>query len=560
MPLTRIYGIDLGTTYSCIAYVDETGRPSVIQNFEGELTTPSVAHFENADNIVVGKEAKNVSKLYPDRVVDFVKRYMGDATFSFEIDGHNYKPEEISSLILRKLADDASQTVGEKVTDVVITCPAYFGINERKATENAGVLAGLNVRYILNEPTAAAICYGLDKSKGDQTVLVYDLGGGTFDVSVIAMKGGDINVVVTGGKRTLGGKDWDDRLIEYLASEFTAAHPDKGNPLDDNHSNQTLREMAETAKKTLTAREKSPLMVSHNGEFARVELTREKFEEITADLMEQTINLTQDLLEKARERGVDKIDQVLLVGGSSKMPCVVRRMKETFGGNIQLFEPDLAVAKGAALMGVKILAGELIREVIADEQGVSVEEVNLDTVDARSLEAAAQQVASTSGGSLRLPGKTLVEMVKREIKIVSSKSFGVVVASAEDSDKEFVTFLIHNNTPLPAEITETGFGTLMANQRIVQVRIMEQSGEEASPNPADNNQIGDGDITGLPPDLPAGSPIHVTFRLKEDGSLDVTAIEATSGRSLELGIKVEGIMSDEEVKEKKGVLLKKSVS
>ncbi|HEY0546009.1 MAG TPA: Hsp70 family protein [Pyrinomonadaceae bacterium] len=560
MPSTRIYGIDLGTTYSCIAYVDETGRPSVIQNFEGELTTPSAVHFENADNIVVGKEAKNVSKLYPDRAVEFVKRYMGDATFSYEIDGHDYKPEEISSYILRKLVDDASQTVGEKITDVVITCPAYFGINERKATENAGVLAGLNVRYILNEPTAAAICYGLDKSKGDQTVLVYDLGGGTFDVTVIAMKGGNINVVVTGGKRTLGGKDWDDRLIEYLASEFAAAYPDKGNPLDDNHSSQTLREMAESAKKTITVREKSPLMVAHNGERVKVELTREKFEEITADLMEQTISLTQELLEKARERGCDKIDQILLVGGSSKMPYVVRRMQESFGGDIQLFEPDLAVAKGAALMGVKILAGEMIREVIADEQGVSVEEVNLDTVDARTLEAAAQQVASTSGGTLRLPGKELAEMVRREIKIVSSKSFGIVANSSEDVEQEFVAFLIHNNTPLPAEITETGFGTLTANQRDVLLRIMEQSGEEASPNPADNTQIGEGQITALPPNLPAGSPIHVTFRLQEDGSLRVSALEPTSGQSLELDIKVEGIMSDEEVEQKKGILLKKSVS
>lgn len=560
MSSTRIYGIDLGTTYSCIAYVDETGRPSVVQNFEGELTTPSAVHFENADNIVVGKEAKNVSKLYPDRVVEFVKRYMGDATFSFEIDGHNYKPEEISSLILRKLADDASQTVGEKVTDVVITCPAYFGINERKATENAGILAGLNVRYILNEPTAAAICYGLDKSKGDQTVLVYDLGGGTFDVTVIAMKGGDINVVVTGGKRTLGGKDWDDRLIEYLASEFSAAHPDKGNPLDDNHSSQTLREMAEAAKKTLTAREKSPLMVSHNGERVKIELTREKFEEITADLMEQTINLTTDLLEKAKERGCDKIDQILLVGGSSKMPYVAQRMTETFGGEIQLFEPDLAVAKGAALMGVKILAGEMIREVIADEQGISVEDVNLETVDAQTLEAAAQQVASSSGGTLRLPGKELAEMVKREIKIVSSKSFGVVATSAEDGEQEFVAFLIHNNTPLPAEVTETGFGTLTANQRNVLLRIMEQSGEEASQNPADNIQIGEGQITGMPPNLPAGSPIHVTFRLQDDGSLKVTAVEPTSNQSLELDIKVEGIMSDDEVEEKKGILLKKNVS
>lgn len=560
MTSARIFGIDLGTTYSCIAYVDETGRPVVIPNSDSEMTTPSVVYFETTDNIVVGKQAKNMTKLEPDKVVEFVKRDIGNAAYNFEVEGRQYRPEEISSLILRKLVEDASQNVGEEIKDVVITCPAYFGINEREATKNAGELAGLEVRHILNEPTAAAICYGVDKAKGDQTVLVYDLGGGTFDVTIIALSGSDIHVVVTGGNRTLGGKDWDDRVTEYLASQFSEAHPDKGSPLDDSYSYQELSKSAEDAKKTLTSKEKSPISVSHAGERVRVELTREKFEEITADLLDQTIQLTRDLFEKARERGHSSVDQILLVGGSSKMPYVTRRMKEEFGGEVQLFEPDLAVAKGAALMGVKILAGEIIKEVIADHQGVDKDEVDLEKVDAEVLEKAAAEASRRSPVALRLPSKDLAEMARRKIVNVSSKGFGVVALKDLESMEEYVAFLIHNNTPVPAEVTETSFGTISDDQRDVLVKVMEQSGQEESPELADNIDIGEGQITGLPPNLPAGSPIHVTFRLEDDGRLQVSAVEPSSGSDLQLSIKVESLMSREEVEEKKGILLKKRVS
>jgi molecular chaperone DnaK (HSP70) len=524
------------------------------------MTTPSVVYFETADNIVVGKEAKNMSKLEPDRVVEFVKRDMGNPNYSFEVEGRQYRPEEISSLILRKLVADASQNIGEEIKDVVITCPAYFGINEREATKNAGQLAGLEVHHILNEPTAAAICYGVDRSKSDQKVLVYDLGGGTFDVTVIALKGNDIHVVVTGGNHTLGGKDWDDRVTEYLASQFVEAHPDKGSPMDDSYSYQELLKSAEDAKKTLTSKEKSPISVSHGGERVRVELTREKFEEITADLLNQTIQLTRELLDKAKERGHDSVDQILLVGGSSKMPYVARRMQEEFGGEIQLFEPDLAVAKGASLMGIKILAGEMIKEVIAGEQGVDKEEINLDKVDTQALERAAAEASRRSPGVLRLPSKDMAEMARRKIVNVSSKSFGVVAIKDAASMEEHVAFLIHNNTSVPAEVTETGFGTIRNNQRDVHVRVMEQSGQEESPEVSDNIELGEGQITGLPPDLPAGSAIHVTFRLEDDGTLKVSAVEPSSGNNLKLDIKVEGVMSQEEIEEKKGLLLKKSVS
>jgi len=557
---TRIFGIDLGTTYSCISYVDDTGRPVVTPNFEGDLTTPSAVYFESDDNIVVGKEAKNVSKLYPDRVVEHVKRNMGDPTFSYEVDGKQYKPESISSFILRKLVSDASQSIGEEISDVVITCPAYFGINHREATKNAGKLAGLNVRHVLNEPTAAAICYGLDKSRGDQTVLVYDLGGGTFDVTVIAITDGNIQVIVTGGDHNLGGKDWDDNLTEHLASEFQAEHPDKSNPLDDPQSRQEIAKASEDAKKALTVKEKTGVTISHDGERTRVELTREKFEEITADLLDQTIQLTQKLLDEARDRGHGKIDQILMVGGSSKMPAVMERMKEQFGDKVQIFEPDLAVAKGAALMGVKILAGEMIKEELASELGKEVGDIDLETVDRQTLEAAAQTASAKSGGRLRLPSKDLADMAQRKIGNVASKSFGLVVVQDGNSTEEFVAFLIHNNTPVPAEVTETDFGTVRENQRSVNIRVMEQAGQAESANLADNNEIDNGEITGLPPNLPAGSPIHVTFRLEDDGTLTVSAIEPSSGQNLKLIKKMEGVLSEAEVEEEKRVLLKKTVS
>ena len=558
--MERIYGIDLGTTYSCIAYVDENGKPVVLHNFEGDLTTPSVVHFESADNVVVGKEAKNACKLFPERVVEFVKRNMGDPTFSYEVDGVAYKPEAVSSLILRKLVGDAAQALGEEIKDVVITCPAYFGNNEREATRNAGELAGLNVHLILNEPTAAAICYGLDKQKDDQVVLVYDLGGGTFDVTVIALQQGDIQVVVTGGDHSLGGKDWDDRLTNYLAECFQSEHASETSPLDDKYSAQELAKAAEDAKKALSAREKYPLMVSHNGKRTRVELTRETFDQITSDLLERTVELTRSLLDEAKAKGFSRIDQILLVGGSSKMPSVARRIEEAFGQPAQLFEPDLAVAKGAAVMGVKILAGEMIKEEVARQSGMDKDAVDLEQVDQRKLETAAQAVSSTMGGVLRLPGRDLVEIVKRRITNVSSKGFGVVVVKDLETMEEEVAYLIHHNTALPAEVVETGFTTLHDNQRSVEVRIMEQAGQTESPELSDNKPIGEGEITGLPPNLPAGSPIHVTFRLEEDGTLQVTAVEPMSGATLQLNITVEGVMSSEEVAEMKGLLLKKNVS
>ena len=369
MESKQVFGIDLGTTYSCIAVVDEvSGKPYVIANAEGDLTTPSVVYFEDTENRVVGKEAKNTALLEPDRVVEMVKRNMGAPEWRLSFDGEEYSAEEISAYILRKVVADAEQNLGgTKVKDVVITCPAYFGIPQRDATAAAGRIAGLNVLEIINEPTAAAISYGLHDDR-DQVVLVYDLGGGTFDVSIIEVKEGSVSVVATGGDHELGGRDWDEEIVKYLAAEWAAQN---GGSADDlAASAETMQDLwrrAEEAKRALTNRAETKVLVSHEGKRASVPLTREKFDEITAHLLENTLSMTRATMATARELGGRDMDLLLLVGGSSKMPQVGERLKQEFGKDPQVHDPDQSVAKGAAVYGQKLAIGNRIRIELAKE-------------------------------------------------------------------------------------------------------------------------------------------------------------------------------------------------
>ncbi|NLO38239.1 MAG: Hsp70 family protein, partial [Ruminiclostridium sp.] len=305
--MSKVFGIDLGTTYSCIAYMDENNKPVVLKNAEGELTTPSVVFFETVNDVTVGSSAKESSKMYPNQVASFVKRSIGQPGFSLNINGVNMAPEEISSYILKKVVNDAMDTLRQEgkldadeiINNVVITCPAYFGVNERNATQVAGEIAGLNVLQIINEPTAAAITYGVMDSSVEKTVLVYDLGGGTFDVTMIHIQPGQIRVICTGGDHNLGGKDWDDRIIMYLAEEFQCQTGISDSILDDPETLQELLLSAERAKKMLSSKEKAPVTINHMGERARVELTREKFDDLTADLAVRTISLMNEMFGEA---------------------------------------------------------------------------------------------------------------------------------------------------------------------------------------------------------------------------------------------------------------------
>ena len=364
--LKRIFGIDLGTTYSSIAYVDEYGKAVVLSNAENQHVAPSLLFFDG-DGIVVGEVTKGCSKLYPNEVVSFIKRSMGKSAFVFEHKNKSYRPEEISSYILRKLAKDAEEALGEKVTDVVITCPAYFGINEREAIRAAGEIAGFNVRRIINEPAAAAIAYGASEPSGKKVVLIYDLGGGTFDITMIEIRLDSIEVICTGGDHNLGGKDWDDRIVAYLAQEFQKTVGTDEDILENPDTCQNLQISAEKAKKILVQRDQTPVWITHGGKKVKVLLGREKFEEITRDLLERTVLFTQEVLQEAKVKGYNDFDEIILVGGATRMPQVSSRLQEEFGIEPKMFDPDEAVARGAAIYGWKLSLNDGLVQKIAEK-------------------------------------------------------------------------------------------------------------------------------------------------------------------------------------------------
>lgn len=520
-----VYGIDLGTTHSCIARIGEVGRPGVLRNMEGTDTTPSVVYFESGDNVVVGAPAKDTAVLYPDLVVSRIKRDMGHDV-PRELHGREYSPEEISAFVLRKLAADAAATTGEEVHDVVITVPAYFGAAERDATSKAGRIAGLNVIDIISEPIAAAITYGVlnpadggdgSRTAPDRTILVYDLGGGTFDTTVIALRGGDISVVCTDGDHELGGADWDDRLVEYLAERFTEEHPDAGDPLDDKHTEQQLRHDAEEAKKALSLRSRHTVRVMHEARVATVELTRDKFEEITKDLLDRTIDITGRTLATAAAKGVGDYDDLVLVGGSTKMPAVPRRLAAELSLGPRLQDPDLAVAKGAALYAFE----ETYRQLLA-----------------KGERAAARELAVRAG----LSDTEQDRIAARQITTVASRAFGVIALDPA-TGTEHVVHLVHANDALPHGDTRE-FGTVEEDQTIVKIIVVEQAGSAESTEVGDNTPIGDGELK-VPPGKPAGWPIDVTFSLDTSGLLHVTAAEKETGEELTLSVRVGGMSEDD---------------
>ena len=529
---TIIIGIDLGTTYSCIAYVDEFGRETTIPNAEGDRLTPSVVFFDG-DTRIVGKEAKNVALMFPDQVVAAVKRHMGEADWVKPYNDVEYRAEEVSSFILRKLAGDAEMVLGRPVTDVVISCPAYFGINEREATARAGEIAGLNVRSIINEPTAAAIAFGLHAEQ-DQVVLVYDLGGGTFDITMIEIKEGEIIVIATGGDHHLGGLNWDNVVINHLAGEWKATTGSTEDPIEDPETLQDLFVKAEHAKRSLSARNKTDVAVIHAGQRERLTLTRETFNELTAHLLERSINYTHSMLEEAKKKGYDHFDQFLLVGGSSRMPQVIERVRAEFGIEPKLIDPDEVVAKGAALFGHKLAIDEAIRIKIESWGIVDDEDVTPEVT-----KRAQEEVAEEEG--MALPSVRRMNVLS--IENVTSRSFGVQAIS-RTTGSLIVSNLIQVNARVPAETTQL-FGTAEANQENAEIRILENIVPEATASVEESAEIGTA-ILPLPPGLPADSPIEVTFQLDEQGRLHASALEVTQNRTIEVDIETPHVISQEE--------------
>jgi molecular chaperone DnaK len=516
------YGIDLGTTYSCISYVDKTGRPVILKSADGEDTTPSVVYFESPDSVVVGRQAKDSAILFPNQIAELVKREIGqDVHYNFF--GQDHTPESISALILRELARAAQASTGEKVEDVVITVPAYFGVLEREATRKAGQIAGLNVLDVLAEPVAAALDYqALSDSSEVRHIFVYDLGGGTFDTTVIRLDGHDIQVVCTDGDHRLGGADWDNKIIEFLLKGFSDQNPDL-DPGGDEQFMQELATAAEQLKKALSTATTRKYNARFAGAVAQLELTREQLEDLTSELLERTMEITERTIATARKKGVSRFDEVLLVGGMSTMPAIGRTLRERFGLQARLQDPHLAVAKGAALFALM--------------QKVKV--TMLDVGD-----QAAQDAADQLGMSLQ----QVTEMAARRVATVVPRAFGIKVVDTTDPvfktnpdlAREYISHLLTANTLLPADTGPQTFCTIHDNQHEVKLEVWEQAGSVASRELEHNTHIGEGMLRDLPP-RPAGAPFEVVFHMGETGLLKVHGREADSGREVRFEIQIGGL-------------------
>jgi molecular chaperone DnaK (HSP70) len=552
----RVHGIDLGTTYSCVAKVDEYGKAVIIPNSANQLTTPSVVFFESKENIVVGEHARDAAKMDPGRVVSMIKRVMGDADWNFESDGIQYTPQDVSSFVLRKLIDDARANTGETIEDVIITVPAYFGLNERRATEQAGELAGLNVLELIPEPTAAAIHYGLEQHR-DEVVLVYDLGGGTFDISVIEIKEGAINVLCVSGDDQLGGKNWDELLAAHFAESFSSETGTAAEDLlQDEETYQELLLAAERVKQALGERESIDERIRFEADRVNVTVTRDDFDRLTQGLLDRTLSLTEELLETARGKGHDRIDKILLVGGSTYMPQVEKALRERFPFEPELFEPNQAVAKGAAIFGLKLSLDEKIRIEIAEQTGQDAEAIDLDEVPDDVLNKAQTEVATKEG--MALPA--VKKLSETTITNVASKSFGIFVID-RDTNQERVNNLIVLDDPVPATLTRS-YTTHGDDQSGVDLRCFENTqreGPDDNIDPALATLIGEVALR-FDRSLPADSPIEVTFSLARDGLLSIHGKDRTTGTEVTGEFKTDGILSSEELAEKRARNLTQQVS
>lgn len=556
-----IFGIDLGTTYSAIARIDEFGFATVIRddNNNGAEITPSVVFFENDHNIVVGQIAKDAAGSDENNVVSLIKREMGTKGWEREFFGEVYTPPSISALILGKLKQDAESFTREKVEKVVITVPAYFGQLERAATRQAGEIAGLEVIGIIPEPVAAALQYGVAGNSDPKTILVYDLGGGTFDVSVMSISVGRIEVLVTDGDYLLGGADWDKRLFEHIKSELVNALG-SDEVLDDGAYLQELLGKAEAAKRRLSSKETDTLKLRFGGASADVTVTRDQFEDLTREKLDETVSITQRALDSLEALYGDvKIDEVLLVGGSSLMPAVKRSLQERFGWDPKLADPHLAVAKGAAIYAAARMIWSLIEPELPESSGSARLPVDEFRPASPPTEEQVTKALDELGHDGLKNGK-LSGAVGTAIVNVLPKAIGIKLVS-EGPDEFYVEHLIGANTQLPYAAETFVAATVAAHQQGVRIELYEQAGPKPDPALSSNVPIQHEeaviDLSGM--SLPAGSPIHIDIKADGEGTIHVFAKEPSSGRNVPIVVQM-ALLSQAEVDRDKYTHLKRAIT
>jgi molecular chaperone DnaK (HSP70) len=561
-PTEGVFGIDLGTTYSVVGYIDPTGRAAVMRNAEGSDTTPSVVFFESADNVVVGLVAKDAADQDPDNVVSLIKREMGSRDWKRTFHGVEHTPESISAIILQALAQSAYEDTGREVKQAVITVPAYFGLLETAATRQAGEIAGLEVIGIVPEPVAAALQYGISGTADGKTVLVYDLGGGTFDVSIISITEDEIAVLHTDGDYSLGGADWDKILYEHFVEE-TVSQTGDDSVRDDQELLQGILGEAEKVKKALSSAMRKTVVFRAGGAAAKITVTREQFEAMTADKLNETVRVTERALKQAEDRipGIrDRISDVLLVGGSSRMPAVARALKAEFGWDAQLNDPDLAVAKGAALYA----AGQTVRWAGGDDpkQGTGQDQPGgaLEPVRADVIRIMSERIGVDEDQLESISKRTLVNVIPKAIglKLVDTTLPGW----EDDPEAAYVQHLVDAQTQLPFTAPPFVARTVVAGQEEIAIELYEQAGAVADRTLSANTRIDHtgSAITGIGDfKLPQGSPIEIDFQVSEEGTVTLRAVEPTSGCSADVRVQM-SVRSDEEVQAAKKVQLGLTIS
>lgn len=504
----KTVGIDLGTTYSAIAYLDDDGNPTVAPNADGRSITPSVVLLDD-DRVVVGPSFQRISVASPDQIVEAVKREMGNKDYHVVYQNKKLTPEFVSALILKKMKQDAEKVIGP-ISNAVITVPYYFNDVRRKATQDAGRIAGLNVVDIINEPTAATLAYAWQKGElgrtdlnnEEKTILVYDLGGGTFDVTVVRYTPTSFRVLATDGDVMLGGLDWSRRLAEHLVEQFKQKYGE--DPSTDPEAMLAFNQESEDAKRDLSEKSQVPVSVYFKGKTLSVSLTRAEFERMTADLLHRTKDTTELVMQQAGVKA-GLLDEVILVGGSTLMPVVEQMLREVTGQEpSRELMPEKAVAEGAA-------------------------------IHAAILQA-------RSGGATDVTEAVRKRLNSVRTSDVNSHSLGIKISDPGDKSRKINHIMIPKNTPVPHSVKQR-FGTNVAGQQRVHVEILEGDAVD----PAACELIGDFRVFNLPSTLPKGSPIEITYSYDGSGRISASAKEITGNNEASAEIVRESGMKEEEI-------------